>query len=60
MSGINKLLTFVAVTLCFFTGAIIDSFWLMLLSVVISLAALVLEHYALPRFFRHVRPFRNF
>ena len=43
MRVINKLLTFIAVTLCFFVGAASASFALMGLSVVIAVTALVIE-----------------
>ena len=49
MWGVNKLLTTVAVALCFFTGAVFASFWMMLLSVLIALGALLLERYPLHR-----------
>lgn len=49
MWGVNKLLTTVAVALCFFSGAVFASFWLMLLSVLIALGALLLERYPLHR-----------
>lgn len=48
MRGINKLLTFIAVTLCFFGGAATNSFILMGLSVAIALIALILDIYDLP------------
>ena len=49
MWGVNKLLTTIAVTLCFFTGAVFESFGLMLLSVLIALGAWTLERYPLHR-----------
>lgn len=49
MWGVNKLLTTVAVALCFFTGAAFERLWLMLLSVLIALGAWALECYPLHR-----------
>lgn len=49
MRAINKLLTLVAVALCFFGGAASGYLSLMALSVVIALVAFVLEAYALAR-----------
>jgi len=48
MRGINKLLTVVAVTLCFFVGAASANFVLMSLSIVIAVAALIIEAYDVP------------
>ena len=45
MRGINKLLTFVAVTLCFFMGTASDSFIFMGLSIFIAVTAFILEAY---------------
>lgn len=48
MRGINKLLTFIAVTLCFFVGASLDRPSLIGLSFVIAVTAFILESYDLP------------